>query len=66
MTTLLVNVQLFIPYSLTVLERTRNGLGTEAETDSNASPKHPKPYVHVRNGNDMRTGMTAKYTLNTS
>ena len=55
MTTLLVNVQLFIPYSLTVLERTRNGGGTEQAS-----------YGHVQDANDMRTGMTAKYTLNTS
>ncbi len=29
--------------------------GTDLETDSNTSPTHPKPYVHVLSGNDMVT-----------
>ena len=31
-----------------------------AEADLNASPTRPKPYVHVRNGNEMLTEMKAK------
>ena len=40
--------------------RTYYVLGTDAKTDSNASPTRPKPYVHVRNGNEMVTEMKAK------